>query len=83
MKRISWNPEARANLRKADQQTAMQILKTIHRYAESEAGDVKKLKTPLSSLRLRAGDWRVLFTEPDPSTMRITGVYHRSQAYRG
>lgn len=83
MKRIGWDTQARAHIRAIDRANAMQVLQVIHRYAASGAGDVKKLQPPLSGLRLRAGDWRVFFTEPQPNAMRITGVYHRGRAYRG
>ncbi len=50
----------------------MQVLKTIHRYAHSGAGDVEKLRPPQRGLRLRSGDWRVFFFEPEPGTLQIT-----------
>ena len=55
----------------------MQILQTIHRYADSGAGDVKKLRPPEIGLRLRSGDWRVFFSEPEPGALQITSIAHR------
>ncbi|MFN9753842.1 MAG: type II toxin-antitoxin system RelE family toxin, partial [bacterium] len=61
---------------------AMQILYGVDRYLTSRQGDVKKLKPPLAGLRLRCGDYRLFFEFKDPSTLEITGVRHRSAAYR-
>ncbi|MDQ6706828.1 MAG: type II toxin-antitoxin system RelE/ParE family toxin [Acidobacteriota bacterium] len=82
MKTIVWSPQARADIRAIDQATAMQILKTIHRYAASGLGEIKKLQPPRADLRLRAGEWRVFFRQIEPHTIEITGVEHRREAYR-
>jgi mRNA-degrading endonuclease RelE of RelBE toxin-antitoxin system len=46
------------------------------------AGDVKKLKSPLTGFRLRCGDYRVFFDLRDENTIQITAVRHRREAYR-
>ena len=52
------------------------------RIFENGNGDVVALQGEFAgSFRLRAGDYRVLFTLEDDA-MRIFGVRHRSQAYR-
>jgi mRNA-degrading endonuclease RelE of RelBE toxin-antitoxin system len=79
---ILWSPEARADLRAIDRETAMQILHAIDRYMASRAGDVKKLKPPRTGFRLRAGDYRVFFDPKDETTIEITGVRNRREAYR-
>jgi len=79
---LIWSPEARADLRAIDRETAMQILYCIERYLASRTGDVKKLKTPLAGFRLRCGDYRVFFDSKDDSTITITTVRHRREAYR-
>jgi hypothetical protein len=56
---VIWSPEARADLRAIDRETAMQILHCIDRYLASRTGDVKKLKPPLAGFRLRRGAVRV------------------------
>ena len=56
-----WSPEARADLRAIDRETAMQILHCVDRYLANRTGDVKKLKPPLTGFRLRCGDYRVFF----------------------
>lgn len=50
---VLWSPEARADLRAIDRETAMQILHCIDPYLASRTGDVKKLKPPLTGFRLR------------------------------
>jgi mRNA-degrading endonuclease RelE of RelBE toxin-antitoxin system len=79
---VVWSPEARAELRAIDRVTAMQILYCVGRYLASRTGDVKKLKPPLTGLRLRCGDYRVFFDHKDGATIEITGVRNRREAYR-
>ena len=79
---VIWSPEARADLRAIDRETAMQILHCIDRYLANRNGDVKKLKPPHTGLRLRCGDYRVFFDPKDETTIEITGVRHRRDAYR-
>lgn len=79
---VVWSPEARADLRAIDRETAMQILHVIDRYLAGRTGDVKKLKPPLSGFRLRSGDYRVFFDPKDETTIEVTGVKNRREAYR-
>jgi mRNA-degrading endonuclease RelE of RelBE toxin-antitoxin system len=79
---VLWSPEARADLRVIDRETAMQILYCVDRYLTSRAGDVKKLKPPRTGFRLRCGDYRVFFDQTGENTVAITGVRHRREAYR-
>jgi mRNA-degrading endonuclease RelE of RelBE toxin-antitoxin system len=75
-------PEARADLRAIDRETAMQILYGVDRYLASRTGDVKKLKPPFIGVRLRCGDYRAFFDVKDDNTIEITGVRNRRDAYR-
>ena len=77
-----WSPEARADLRAIDRDTAIQILHCVDRYLLNRAGDLKKLKPPLTGFRLRCGDYRVFFDPKDETTIEITGVKNRREAYR-
>jgi mRNA-degrading endonuclease RelE of RelBE toxin-antitoxin system len=77
-----WSPEARADLRAIERETAMQILYCIGRYLTNRAGDVKKLKPPLTGFRLRCGDYRVFFDLKEENTIEITDVKNRREAYR-
>ena len=79
---VIWSPEARADLRAIDREPAFQILHCIDRYLATRAGDVKKLKPPLTGFRLRCGDFRVFFDQKDDSAIEITGVKNRKDAYR-
>jgi mRNA-degrading endonuclease RelE of RelBE toxin-antitoxin system len=79
---VIWSPEARADLRAIDRETAMQILHCVDRYLATRTGDVKKLKPPLAGFRLRCGDYRVFFDPKDENAIGITSVRNRREAYR-
>jgi len=81
VKRIVWTDPARIDVRSLSKPTAMQILYALHRFAESGVGDVKALKDR-EEFRLRSGDYRLLFVCPNPDTIEIRRVRHRSGAYR-
>src|ERR1700686_2176166 len=77
-----WSPEAPADGRAIDRETAMQILHCVDRYLANHTGDVKKLKSPFTGFRLRCGDYRVFFDQRDENTINFTAVPNRRQAYR-
>jgi mRNA-degrading endonuclease RelE of RelBE toxin-antitoxin system len=79
---VVWSPEARADLRAVERETAGQILHCIGRYLTNRAGDVKKVKPPLTGFRHRCGDHRVFFVPKTEHTIEITGVKNRREAYR-
>jgi mRNA-degrading endonuclease RelE of RelBE toxin-antitoxin system len=79
---ILWSPEARADLRGIDRDVAIQILHCVDRYLLTRAGDVKKLKPPLTGFRLRCGDYRVFFDLQPSSGVNIIAVKNRREAYR-
>jgi mRNA-degrading endonuclease RelE of RelBE toxin-antitoxin system len=79
---VVWSPEARADLRSIERSTAVQILPCLDRYLAERAGDVKKLKPPLSGFRLRCGDFRVFFEHTHENDIEITGVRDHKDAYR-
>jgi mRNA-degrading endonuclease RelE of RelBE toxin-antitoxin system len=78
--RINWLDPAKLDIRKLDRQTAMRVFDAVLHFALHASGDVKPLRGA-ESWRPRAGDYRVLFTIKG-STMHISGVRHRSEAYR-
>jgi len=81
-KRIVWTAQARADVRAIEQRTALQILRTLARYAVSGKGKVKQLRDvepPL--LRLRAQDHRVFFRDKGEH-LEISRVLDRKEAYR-
>jgi mRNA interferase RelE/StbE len=81
VKRISWTGPAKADVRRLDRETAMQILVSLHRFAELGAGDVKALRGR-EEFRLRVGDYRLFFVHPDAETIEVRRVLHRKDAYR-
>jgi mRNA-degrading endonuclease RelE of RelBE toxin-antitoxin system len=74
---VIWSPEGRA----IDRETALQILHCLDRYLANRTGDVKKLKPPLTGFRLRCGDYRVFFDQKNETTITISAVRHRREAY--
>jgi mRNA-degrading endonuclease RelE of RelBE toxin-antitoxin system len=76
------SPEARAERRAIDRETALQILHCLDRYLGNRTGDMKKLKRPLTGFRLRCGDYRVFFDHKDENTIAVTAVRNRREAYR-
>jgi mRNA interferase RelE/StbE len=81
VKRIVWTELSKSDVRSLDKTTAMHILSALHRFAESGTGNVKALQGR-EELRLRIGDYRLLFVCPDPNTVEVRRVHHRSEAYR-
>lgn len=79
---INWSLDARANLRASDRETALDILHCLDRYIATRNGDVKKLKPLMTGFRLRCGNYRIFFKQMDENDISVTGVLHRSQAYR-
>jgi mRNA interferase RelE/StbE len=80
--RIEWLDAAKADVRALDRPTAMRVFAGILQFARTGSGDVRTLHGEMAgSLRLRLGDYRVLFTLEENS-MRIFGVRHRSDVYR-
>ena len=79
---IVWSEEARADLRRIDRETALDILHCADRYLATRNGDVKKLKPPQTGFRLRCGDYRLFFELRSETTIEIIGVRHRREAYR-
>jgi len=59
----------------------MQILSSLHRFAELGAGDVKAVKGR-DEFRLRVGDYRLFFVCADAETIEVRRVRHRAEAYR-
>ncbi len=80
MKRIVWTDPAKSDVRSLSKPIAMQIFSALLRFAESGVGDVKALQGR-EELRLRVGDYRLLFVCPDSDTIEVRRVRHRSEAY--
>ena len=79
MKEIEFTTAAVRQWRKLTATTRAQIDLKLKAFAETGAGDVKALKG-VSGMRLRSGDWRVLFTIK-ADTITIHAVGHRRDIY--
>jgi mRNA-degrading endonuclease RelE of RelBE toxin-antitoxin system len=61
----------------------VRVRAALERFADTGAGDVRRLVDPGKRLRLRVGDWRVILAlDDDPPTVRVLRVLHRREAYR-
>jgi mRNA-degrading endonuclease RelE of RelBE toxin-antitoxin system len=78
---VLWSPQARADIRAIDQPAAIRILESIDRYLVRGAGDVKQLQDR-PELRLRVGDYRVLFEPRGDAVIEVKRARHRREAYR-
>jgi mRNA interferase RelE/StbE len=79
MKQIGFTSAASRQWRKLSAAARAQIDLKIVGYAETSVGDIKALKG-VEGLRLRVGDWRVLFTV-DGEKITIHAVGHRRDIY--
>lgn len=59
----------------------MRIFTALQRFAETGAGNVKKLRGDTDELRLKVGDFRVRFIE-DADTITVKRVGDRKDVYR-
>jgi mRNA interferase RelE/StbE len=79
VKEIEFTSAAVRQWRKLTATTRVQIDLKLKTFAETGVGDVKALKgTP--GMRLRSGDWRVLFTIR-ANVITIHAVGHRRDIY--
>jgi mRNA-degrading endonuclease RelE of RelBE toxin-antitoxin system len=81
LKRLIWAEQAIADVRAIDRTMAMRILIALHEFAKSGSGDVKNLRDQ-DGLRLRVGDYRLMFNVEEPNAIKVRRVLHRSEAYR-
>jgi mRNA interferase RelE/StbE len=79
VKEIEFTSAAVRQWRKLTATTRVQIELKLNTFAETGIGDVKALKG-VTGMRLRAGDWRVLFTVK-ANTITIHAVGHRRDIY--
>jgi len=82
MPKFVWEPSARAALRGIPRSQAQKILLALSQYADSARGDVAALKgAPVGRLRLRSGDYRVIFRRSGTDEYQILKVGHRREIY--
>lgn len=81
-KGVAFTDQAKADLRAIPQTAALQILRTLARFLESDEGNVKRLQGVEPPLyRLRTQDHRVIFRDLGDS-VEVTRVRNRKDAYR-
>jgi mRNA-degrading endonuclease RelE of RelBE toxin-antitoxin system len=84
MPHFFWTPAARAALRNIGRAQAREVLIALTQYAHAEQGDVATLKgEPPGRLRLRCGEYRVIFRRSGAGRFQILKVGHRRDVYRG
>lgn len=82
-KRVTFTEQAKADIRSIHQPAAIQVLRTLARFLESEEGNVKRLEGVDPPLyRLRTQDHRVIFRMVSPDEIQVTRVRNRREAYR-
>jgi mRNA interferase RelE/StbE len=82
VKAIRFEPSVPSEIRVIAQEAALGILKALHRYAETGQGRVKRLSGEYDGLlRLRVGNYRVLFDE-SADAITVHRVRHRRDAYQ-
>jgi len=79
VKEIEFTSAAVRQWRKLTPTTRAQIDLKLRAFVETGIGDVKALKGAVG-MRLRSGDWRVLFTVK-ANTVTIHAVGHRRDIY--
>lgn len=79
MKEIEFTSAAVRQWRKLTATTRAQIDHKLKVFAEKGVGDVKALKGA-AGMRLRSGDWRVVFTMKG-NTITVHAVGHRREIY--
>ena len=66
-----------------DGQVRERIIIALARFAETNQGDLVKLRGTQNEWRLRVGNWRVrLEIDNDNNLIHVSRVLHRREAYR-
>jgi mRNA interferase RelE/StbE len=79
MRPISFTAKAAREWAKLPGEVRSRIDKRLTEFATTGHGDVKRLKGR-AGMRLRVGDWRVIFYE-DQETIVVAAVGHRREIY--
>ncbi len=80
---LQFTTRALRDLKRLDAPTRLRVLGRIKRYIEEPPVRAVRLKGAGDTLRIRVGDWRVLFVyESSGNVVEIQRVAHRSEAYR-
>jgi mRNA interferase RelE/StbE len=79
MKPIAFTVAAARQWTKLSPDVRSRIDRRLNEFASTGHGDVKRLKGR-DGIRLRVGDWRVIFYE-DQETIVVAAVGHRREIY--
>jgi mRNA interferase RelE/StbE len=79
VKQIAFSAKALRQWRKLSPDVRTQIEGKLAAFAKTSYGDIKRLQGR-DEMRLRAGDWRVIFITDD-ETITVQAVGHRRAIY--
>jgi mRNA interferase RelE/StbE len=80
---IRWTDRALKDVAPLDRRTRERIVVAIERLAASRQGNIRRLQGSKSEiLRLRVGDWRVLFSQEQDIAILVRRVLPRGSAYQ-
>lgn len=80
---IWWASRAERELAALDGAVRSRVLAALERFANTGAGDVKRLKGEVGTFRLRVGDWRIIFAlDAAREALHVQRVANRREAYR-
>ena len=83
MKEIEWTEASLEDMAALDKGIARRVKQAVERFAETGAGNVKKLKgIDPPEYRLRVGDYRARFELDGETIIRVLRVRNRREAYR-
>lgn len=80
MKNISYSKQAIKAVNAMDRPTKLRIKNAVEKLPD---GDVKPLKGTKDSLRLRVGNWRILFSYMSQDEIIIEKIAPRGEIYKG
>lgn len=82
MSRLVITAAAERDLRRLDPRVGRRVVEALNRLAETGTGDVKRLSGRERLLRLRVGDWRVIFFRVMATDeIHVTRILPRGRAY--
>ncbi|MEO6395239.1 MAG: type II toxin-antitoxin system RelE/ParE family toxin [Devosia sp.] len=79
MKEVVFTPAGLRQWTKLSAEVRSRIRRKLMEFAETRQGDVKRLKDR-RGVRLRVGDWRLIFEE-GPDQIIVYAVGHRREIY--
>ena len=82
-RRVELSRRALADLDNLDPPVRERVIVALHRFSETNQGDVLKLRGRENEWRLRVGDWRVrMEIDNEQGIINVLRILHRREAYR-